>query len=146
MSANVNGPIVVGTDGSDTATKAVLEAIALAKAFDAPLHIVSAYKPISVSASDVPPEFADTVNSRSHVDAILDDVGSRARSADIRVEVHAVTGDPADAILSIAEDIDADLIVVGNKGLGSVKRFILGNVPSKIVHNSPCSTHVVHTV
>ena len=145
MSANVNGPIVVGTDGSETATKAVLEAIQLAKAFDAQLHIVSAYKPISVSASDIPAEFADSVNSRSHVDAILDDMRSRANGAKVQVEVHAVTGDPADAILSLAEDVNADLIVVGNKGLGSVKRFILGNVPSKIVHNSPCSTHVVHT-
>lgn len=145
MSANVKGPIVVGTDGSETATKAVLEAIQLAKAFDAQLHIVSAYKPVSVSTSSIPAEFADSINSRSQVDAILEDVGSRARQADIRVEVHAVTGDPADALLTLAEDTKADLIVVGNKGLGSVKRFILGNVPSKVVHNAPCSTHVVHT-
>ena len=145
MSANVNGPIVVGTDGSDTATKAVLEAIQLAKAFGADLHIVSAYKPISVSASAIPAEFADSVNSRSHVDAILEDMQARARGAGVQVEVHALTDDPADAILTVAENTKADLIVVGNKGLGSVKRFILGNVPSKIVHNSPCSTHVVHT-
>jgi len=146
MSANVKGPIVVGTDGSETATKAVLEAIQLAKAFSAELHIVSAYKPVSVDASAIPAEFADSINSRSQVDAILDDVGSRARHAEVTVEVHAVTGDPADALLDLAEKVKADLIVVGNKGLGSVKRFLLGNVPSKVVHNSPCSTHVVHTV
>ena len=55
------------------------------------------------------------------------------------------TGDPAHRTLQLAEEREADLIVVGNKGLGSVKRFLLGNVPSKVVHNSPCSTHVVHT-
>ena len=145
MSASVKGPIVVGTDGSETATKAALEAIELAKAFGAQLHIVTAYKPISVSASSIPAEFADSVNSRSAVDAILEDVGSRARQASVTVELHAVTGDPADALLELAEKVGADLIVVGNKGLGSVKRFLLGNVPSKVVHNSPCSTHVVHT-
>ena len=63
----------------------------------------------------------------------------------MKAELHAVTGDAANAIMSLAEEIDAGLIVVGNKGLGSLKRFVLGNVPSKIVHNSPCSVHIVHT-
>ena len=141
----MKGPIVVGTDGSPTATKAVLEAIALAKAFDAPLHIISAFRPVPVHTDELPPEFASTVNSRSEVDAILADVGSRARQAGVKTEVHAETGDAANAILALAEQLDADLIVIGNKGLGSMRRFLLGNVPSKVVHHSPCSTHIVHT-
>ncbi len=141
----MKGPIVVGTDGSDSATAAVLEAIELAKAFDATLHIVSAYRPLAVKASDLPPEFAGSVTSHSEVDNILNDVASRAKQAGVGTELHAVTGDPADAILSLAEEVDAHLIVVGNKGLGSIKRFVLGNVPSKVVHNAPCSTHIVHT-
>jgi nucleotide-binding universal stress UspA family protein len=141
----MQGPVVVGTDGSDTATKAVLEAIELAKAFDAKLHIVSAFRSVPVTTGDLPPEFAASVNSRSQVDSILADVSSRAARAGVKNETHAVTGDAADAILSLAEELEAGLIVVGNKGLGSVKRFLLGNVPSKIVHHSPCSTHVVHT-
>jgi nucleotide-binding universal stress UspA family protein len=141
----MNGPIVVGTDGSESATAAVIDAIKLAKALDEPLHIISAYKPVPMSGSDLPPEFAASVNSRSQVDSILNDVGSRSSQAGVKAELHAVTGDAANAILSLAEELDAGLIVVGNKGLGSLKRFVLGNVPSKIVHNSPCSVHIVHT-
>ena len=141
----MNGPIVVGTDGSGTATAAVLAAIDLAKAFDQPLHILSAYRPVPTSGGDLPPEFAHSLNSRSQVDSILADVGSRAHAVGVKAETHAVTGDAANAILALAEDINAGLIVVGNKGLGSLKRFVLGNVPSKVVHNSPCSIHIVHT-
>jgi nucleotide-binding universal stress UspA family protein len=141
----VKGPIVVGTDGSESATTAVLRAIELAKAFDATLHIVSAYRPVPIRTADLPPEFAATVNSRSEVDAILSDVESRARQQGVSVETHAVTGDAADALIEHAESINAELIVVGNKGLGSMRRFLLGNVPSKVVHHSPCSTHIVHT-
>ena len=83
------------------------------------------------------------MNSRSQVDAILADVGSRAHHVGVKAETHAVTGDAANAIISLAEELDAGLIVVGNKGLGSMRRFVLGNVPSKVVHHSPCSTHIV---
>jgi nucleotide-binding universal stress UspA family protein len=141
----MKGPIVVGTDGSESATAAVLEAIELANAFSETLHIVSAYRPVPVAGKDLPPEFAESVNSRSQVDAILENVSSRAKQAGVKTETHAVTGDAANAIIALAEEIDAGLIVVGNKGLGSMKRFLLGNVPSKVVHHAPCSTFVVHT-
>jgi nucleotide-binding universal stress UspA family protein len=141
----MKGPIVVGTDGSASATAAVLEAIALAKAFDCKVHIISVYRPVPVGGGDLPPEFAASVNSRSEVDGILEDVSSRARQQGVTSEVHAVTGDAANAIISLAEELKADLIVIGNKGLGSMRRFLLGNVPSKVVHHSPCSTHIVHT-
>jgi nucleotide-binding universal stress UspA family protein len=141
----MKGPIVVGTDGSESATTAVLEAIELAKAFNAPLHIISAYRPVPLTGADLPPEFAASVNSRSQVESILEDVRTRAEKAGASVEVHAVTGDAANAIISLAEELDAGLIVIGNKGLGSMRRFLLGNVPSKVVHHAPCSTHIVHT-
>lgn len=141
----MNGPIVAGTDGSPTATKAVTEAIKLAKAFDQPLHIVSAYRPHDVDGSGLPAEFRGAVTPRSNVDSILEDIGSRARQAGVKAELHAVAGDAPDAILEVAERVGADLIVIGNKGIGSAKRFLLGNVPSKIVHHAPCSTQVVHT-
>jgi nucleotide-binding universal stress UspA family protein len=139
----MKGPIVVGTDGSDTAAVALAEAIAMAKAFDLSLHVVCAYKPLPTKS--LPSEFADAVHPDSRPQAVLDDAASRARQAGVSVEPHSVTGDPADAILDVAEQVDAGLIVVGNKGIGSMRRFMLGNVPSKIVHHAPCSTHVVHT-
>ncbi len=139
------GPIVVGTDGSATATAAVLEAMRMASVFGETLHIVSAYEPERVQVDTLPSEFSGLVTSHSQVDALLADVASRARSAGIAVETHAFTGDPADKIIHVAEEVKANLIVVGNKGIGSLRRFVLGNVPSKVVHNSPCSTYVVHT-
>ena len=141
----MKGPIVVGTDGSETATEAATTAIALADAFKQELHVVSAYRPAPGAGADLPPEFAGLVSSSSRVDGILEDICSRARARQLKVVPHAVVGDAADAILTVAEAVNADLIVVGNKGIGSVKRFMLGNVPSKVVHNAPCSTHVVHT-
>jgi nucleotide-binding universal stress UspA family protein len=141
----MQGPIVVGTDGSATATKAVLEAAQLAKVFDQPLHIVHAYKaqPLRVDAG--PEAMPSPVSSLSIADSVLADVGSRARQSGAVVELHAIDGDAAGAILDIAASVGADLIVVGNRGIGSMRRFLLGNVPSKVVHNSPCSTYVVHT-
>lgn len=139
------GPIVVGTDGSNTATAAVIEAARLADAFDEPLHIVSAYAPARVHTEGLPREFSGTVSSHSEVDSLLADIASRARAAGIQVHTHAAVGDPADTIIEVAKEVEARLIVVGNKGIGQLRRFVLGNVPSKVVHNSPCSTYVVHT-
>ena len=59
--------------------------------------------------------------------------------------VRSIAGDPADVLLGVAEELDAAVIVVGNKGIGSLKRFVLGNVPSKVVHHAPCSIFIVHT-
>jgi nucleotide-binding universal stress UspA family protein len=140
----MNGPIVVGTDGSDSAMTAVVEAIALAKGLDRPLHIVSGFKPLPVS-SGVPPEFDGAVGALSQVEAVLADAAARARMDGVTAETHAVEGDPADALCRTAERLSASVIVVGNRGLNSVKRFVLGSVPSKVVHNSPCSTHIVRT-
>jgi nucleotide-binding universal stress UspA family protein len=141
----MDGPIVVGTDGSATATEAVLEATRLAGAFDQPLHIICAYRPELVSADGLPNEFAGSVTPHTRVESLLADVASRAKAAGVQVETHAVHGDAAHAILELADKLDAGAIVVGNKGIGSVRRFVLGNVPSKVVHHAPCSTYVVHT-
>jgi nucleotide-binding universal stress UspA family protein len=139
-------PIVVGTDGSETAAVAVKEAIELAKAFDQTLHVLCAYHPQALGTRDLPSEFAGSVLPDSKVQAVLDDVLARARREGVKAEPHAVTGDAADAILEFADRMKAGLIVVGNKGIGSVRRYVLGNVPSKVVHHAPCSTYVVHTV
>ena len=81
----------------------------------------------------------------STAQAVLDDVQARARQVGVKAEPHSVTGDAADALINLAAEIDAALIVVGNKGISSVRRYVLGNIPSKVVHHAPCSTYVVHT-
>ena len=67
----------------------------------------------------------------------------RSRACD--VALFARQGDPADAILDVAEEQGADLIVVGNKGMTGAKRFLLGSVPNKVSHHAPCSVLIVRT-
>ena len=67
------------------------------------------------------------------------------REAGVDVETHAREGDPADAILDVAEEENADLIVVGNKGMTGAKRFLLGSVPNKVSHHAPCSVMIIRT-
>jgi nucleotide-binding universal stress UspA family protein len=143
--------IVVGTDGSDTANQAVTEAIGIAKAVGARLEIVSAYEPVSASrlreeAKQAPADVEWMVNERADVEATLDAARERAQSAGVDdVRTYARQGDPADAILDVAEEFGGDLIVVGNKGMTGAKRFLLGSVPNKISHHAPSSVLIVRT-
>jgi len=63
----------------------------------------------------------------------------------MKVESHPTSGDPCDALIAVAQDVDADLIVVGSRGMTGVKRFVLGSVPNKIAHHAPCSVLIVDT-
>jgi len=142
--------IVVGTDGSDTATGAVREAIDLAKATGASLAVVSAYAagPPSVEAEDsveIPGDVQHSFGPRAEVNMVLDAAAGEAEKAGVTVETHPREGDPADALLDVAEEVDADLIVVGNKGMTGAKRFLLGSVPNKVSHHAPCGVYIVRT-
>jgi nucleotide-binding universal stress UspA family protein len=143
--------IVVGTDGSETASTAVRHAIALAVELRARLQVVSAYEPTSderllLERTQVPADVEWTVNPRSDVLDLLGRAQSEARTAGVAaVETFARQGDAADAILDVAEEQEADLIVVGNKGMTGAKRFLLGSVPNKVSHHAPCSVLIVRT-
>jgi len=142
--------IVVGTDGSDTATEAVRQAAGLAQAFGASLDIVSAYEPASVDRlrveqSGATPDPRWAINAREEVDNTLAAAADLARGLDVPVQVFARQGDPADAILDVAEERGADLIVIGNKGLTGAQRFLLGSVPNKVSHHAPCSLLIIRT-
>jgi nucleotide-binding universal stress UspA family protein len=142
--------IVVGTDGSDTATDAVKTAIELAKISKAKLEIVSAYEPIpqdrlKQEGEGISGDIAHTVNPREDVQFILDRAAAEAKKAKVDVVTHPREGDPADAILDVAEENDADLVMVGNKGMTGARRFLLGSVPNKISHHSPCDVWIVKT-
>ena len=136
--------IVVGADGSDTASEAVKHAAELARRFDAHLHIVSAYKPSPVSTRGLPPEVSDAVRDGSKVETLLADLASRLRPTGIKISTHACKGDAAEAIIGVAGDENADLIVVGNKGMKGARR-VLGSVPNSIAHQAPCATLIVYT-
>ena len=143
--------IVVGTDGSDTARQAVRQATELARAVGARIELVSAYEPVSDArlreeSIQVPEDLQWMVNPREDVQATLEEAAREIRAAGVAVEVFARQGDPADAILDVAEERGSDLIVVGNKGMTGAKRFLLGSVPNKVSHHAPCSVLIIRTV
>jgi nucleotide-binding universal stress UspA family protein len=144
------GSIVVGTDGSSTATQAVREAVDMAKATGATLELVSAYAPVSESRlraerRDAPEDVQWAISPKQEVELSLSDAAEIARDAGVAVNTHAREGDPADAILDVAEELNAGLVIVGNKGMTGAKRFLLGSVPDKISHHAPCSVLIVRT-
>jgi nucleotide-binding universal stress UspA family protein len=144
------GSIVVGTDGSGTATEAVRQATELATAVGASLHLVSAYEPVAnqrlrEERQQVPADMEWMVNPREDVEATLREAAGGLDGSGVSVETYAREGDPADAILDVAEEQGADLIVVGNKGMTGAKRFLLGSVPNKVSHHAPCSVMIIRT-
>ena len=143
--------IVVGTDGSDTATQAVRQAVDLARAVGAKLEIVSAYEPVAAQRlaeerRQAPEDLQWAINPREDVDATLEAAADGGARGGDRRDAYARQGDPADAILDVAEEREADLIVVGNKGMTGAKRFLLGSVPNKVSHHAPCSVLIIRTI
>ena len=142
--------IVVGTDGSETAQVAVRQAIDLCRQVGAKLQLVSAYEPISEQRlrsekKEIPEDLQWMVNPREDVDRTLEEAADEAKEAGVDVETFARQGDPADAILDVAEEQGSDLIVVGNKGMSGAKRFLLGSVPNKVSHHAPTSVMIIRT-
>jgi len=139
--------IVVGTDGSDRANRAVGEALALAKLTGATVHAVHMVHP-AVSAG-----FADSRGTQLEVNAMQElaeetktKVASMGEAEGVTVKVHTPGGgDAADALISAAEQVDADLVIVGNRGMSGMTRFVLGSVPNKVAHHCPCSVLIVNT-
>jgi nucleotide-binding universal stress UspA family protein len=150
MIAHMFGSIVVGTDGSETARKAVQQATELARQVGASISLVSAYEPVSNARlrdekREVPKDMEWMVNPREDVEATLNQASEEVEGAGVKVETFAREGDAADAILDVAEEQNADLIVVGNKGMTGAKRFLLGSVPNKVSHHAPCSVLIIRT-
>jgi nucleotide-binding universal stress UspA family protein len=139
--------IAVGTDGSDTAAKAVDFAMDMAERYGAKLIIASAYKPVSEDRLrkeqvDAPQEIQWSINPNEDVDTALRAVEEAAKERGLKYASEARNGDPADILCAIAGDHDADILVVGNKGM---ERRILGSVPNSVSHKAPCSVLIVKT-
>jgi len=133
------------------AQEAVRQATELARALGAQVYLVSAYEPVPAGrlryeSRQVPEDLQWLVNPREDVEATLEEGASALRESGISVETLAREGDPADAILDVAEEKGADLIVVGNTGITGAKRFLLGSVPNKISHHAPCSVMIIRTM
>jgi nucleotide-binding universal stress UspA family protein len=145
--------IVVGTDGSDTASHAVHEATALAALTGATLHIVHAAPRrtpgvIAYAASGGVSELAAATKNKeitAESREILQQAAAEARESGVVVELHRVAEEPPDALVAVAKKVDADLLVVGNRGMSGARRFVLGSVPNTVSHHCPCSLLIVDT-
>jgi nucleotide-binding universal stress UspA family protein len=85
------------------------------------------------------------VNPKEEVNNTLKEAAEELQEKGVEVETYAREGDPADAILDVAEEENADLIVVGNKGMTGARRFLLGSVPNKVSHHAPSSVMIIRT-
>ena len=147
--------IVAGTDGSSTATAAVQRAAELARLTGARLHVVSAYRtPETVAAMAVAGAAAGGVAAdvavlsrelHDEAEEILDRTLVRQVVGDASVDRHVRPGNPAEVLVSVADEVNADLIVVGNRGMRGARRFLLGSVPNRVAHSSGCTVMIVHT-
>jgi nucleotide-binding universal stress UspA family protein len=143
--------IVVGTDGSDGASRAVEAAVELAKLSGGVLHVVSAMK-APMSGAFVGPETMAVIPTgpdwteaaRDELDAILGRVARDAKGQGVEVELHAEIGGAADVLCQVADSVGADLIVVGSRGMQGGRRF-LGSVPNSVSHHATCSVLIVET-
>ena len=139
--------VAVGTDGSGTADKAVEFAIDLAARYGARIVFISAYVPVSESRlrrerEEAPDDLQWMVNPAEDVDATLRDCEERAEARGLRWVSEARQGDAAKVLTELARSNDADLLVIGNKGM---ERKVLGSVPNSVSHNAPCSVVIVKT-
>ena len=134
--------IVVGHDGSETSAAAVQEAARLAEALGNALHIVVAYNP-SGATRIAKGEPGWSVGGMDDAQQIVEDVAGVYQN---RVTVtHTIsTDDPADALVEAASQLDASMIVVGNRRTQGLSR-VLGSVASSVMRKAPCSVHVAHT-
>jgi nucleotide-binding universal stress UspA family protein len=146
--------IVVGTDGSARATRAVEQAADLAQTLAATLHVVRAYKGVedtiatamaSGSMVTASPELGDVAKEEAEaVGGTLESLAAGLRERGVTVETHVVSGSPAPVILETATALGADLIVVGNRGMTGAKR-VLGSVPNTLAHHATCAVLIVRT-
>ena len=137
--------IVVGTDGSERARAAVEQAAALAAATGASLHLVQGcgsaiiVSPLYGEAAGINP--AELISAcTTELQPLVDELGARG----LDVSLHVVPSAGRDALCSVADEIGADLIVVGNRGMTGAKR-LLGSVPNSVAHHANCSVLIAST-
>lgn len=158
--------ILVGTDGSDTATRAVDMAAGLGKSLGVSTTVVCAFQPLSeqelkqmkadpndvdalwhrdASAGDVPDEFRWRISAASQAEDVLERVRDHTAALGADADVRAVEGHPADVLIKVAEKEHFDVIAVGNVGMTGAKRFMLGNVPHRVSHHAPTDVLIFKT-
>ncbi len=141
--------IVVGTDGSSRSRQAVASAVDLARTHGASLHIVHAFRPVlqvAGASGDALAGLAASTDAEveSGSRARLEELASEIKRDGVAVDTYCIGQSAAAAILSVAESQDADLIVVGNRGMSGARR-VLGSVPNSVAHGARCAVLIVPT-
>ena len=158
--------ILVGTDGSPTAMRAVDMASSLASRLGIDPTIVCAYQPpteqelkamkadpsdpvaqwgAGKTSRETPEEFRWRIADATKAKDVLERASEHASKQGVSADVRAVEGHPAETLISIAEKEDMGLIAVGSVGMSGAKRFMLGNVPHRISHHAPTDLLILHT-
>jgi nucleotide-binding universal stress UspA family protein len=135
--------VAAGTDGSATAGDAVRVAAEIARRFDAKLVLVSAFQdsgPVDRESASAERQWA--FSSSARVREILARTAEDLKGEGISCSTLVDQGDPADVLVRLATECDADILVIGSKGM---HRRVLGSVPNTVTHNAPCSVLVVKT-
>jgi predicted unusual protein kinase regulating ubiquinone biosynthesis (AarF/ABC1/UbiB family)/nucleotide-binding universal stress UspA family protein len=133
--------VMVGTDRSETATRAVEWAASFAERFGAELHVVQVIVP--EHPADTEHGAAEATRAHSAADELQ---RYATQLAGARGEAHVVIDDdPAMAIVRSSEEQAVDVLIVGNAGMAGRKEFLLGNVPNRISHNARCTVIIVNT-
>jgi nucleotide-binding universal stress UspA family protein len=137
--------IVVATDGSPAARAAVERALAEARSSQATVELVSAWSTPVNGALGAPTYMAEDVfyATRDAMAEVLAAAKSHAAEVGVQAETHLVAGDPASAICRIAEERQADMIVMGSRGHGPLAAALLGSVTSHVVQHAHCPVMVV---
>jgi nucleotide-binding universal stress UspA family protein len=140
--------VVVGTDGSDSSLRAVDKAGQIAAGSGAKVIVATAYFPQSEDqrAADVLKEEGYQMAGNAPIYAILREAKERAKAAGAEdIEEKAVVGAPVDALVDLADEVNADLLVVGNVGLSTIAGRLLGSVPANVARRSKTDVLIVHT-
>ena len=137
--------VAVGTDGSATATEAVNLAAELARRFQATLVLVSAFQgsdKVPMDRREDPSEVQWAFSPAARVREMLARSEDELRGLGVDCSTVMDEGDPAEVLVRLATECDADVLVIGNKGM---HRRVLGSVPNTVSHKAPCSVFVVKT-
>jgi nucleotide-binding universal stress UspA family protein len=142
--------VLVGTDGSDSASRAVERAAAIAADANATLVIASAYYPISDrererAMTQLGEDAYKVMGSNPAEDALREAEALAKKAGASKTELVAESGDPVDVLVKLIGGRGVDLCVVGNRGLNSLAGRLLGSVPANISHRAPCDVLIVHT-
>jgi nucleotide-binding universal stress UspA family protein len=132
--------VAVGTDGSATAAEAVKAATEMARRFEAELILLGVYQ--DAPRGDEDPELQWSSSPSARLRELLARTEQELQRDGIPCRTMTDEGDPGEVLVRLAEACDADLLVIGNKGM---HRRVLGSVPNTVTHRAPCSVFVVKT-